>query len=163
MTSIEKSVMQLLTSLSACLCAKVNEQVKAGTMKPLCFCGIVPGNEVPFDYASEGMAWVRSGLITPMPIEDAGGRPCGIEYDVTVQVGMLRCAPGVDEYTRELPTVEDMLVSTAEQHRDMGLMHEVITCCDTGIGSKAVVGEYTPVGPEGGIVGGAWTATWRVS
>lgn len=160
-TAIERKVMTLLTSLSACLCGEVQKRVNAGDMDALCFCGVLPGNEVPFDYASEGMAWVRVSMITPMPVETSG-RVCAMEYDVTVQMGMLRCAPTIDD-NGDLPDVEEMLTSTGAQHRDMGLMHQVITCCDTGIGSDPVIIDYAPVGPEGGIVGGAWSATWRVS
>jgi len=161
-TTMENRVFTLLTALSACMCEQFTALAEEDPSTALCFCGILPGEQVPFDYSDGGMAWVRTALIAPMPVLDAGGRACGVEYDVTVSLGVLRCAPMLSD-SGEFPTVEEQFEAFRQQTVDMGIIHKVIACCKTGIGSNAAIGEYTPVGPEGGALGGAWTATWRVS
>jgi hypothetical protein len=161
-TVIENRVFTLLTALSACLCEEYSSLAEEDPASALCFCGILPGEQVPFDYSDGGMAWVRAALIAPMATLDAAGRACAVEYDVTVSIGVLRCAPGLSD-SGEFPTSAEQFDTFRLQALDMGLIHKVISCCKTGIGSKPVIGEYTPVGPDGGAIGGAWTATWRVS
>ncbi len=162
-TSIENRVFTLLTELQACMCEQFQRIADEGTAPELCFCGIIAGEMVPFDYGEGGMAWVRPALIAPMEVNTtSSGGACAIEYDVTVSLGVIRCAPMLSDQG-ELPTVAEQFEAFATQTRDMGILHWVISCCPTSIGSKPTLGEYTPVGPDGGVVGGAWTATWRVS
>ena len=123
---------------------------------------VLPGAAVAFDYCEDGgMAWSR--LVAVEPIETQVGRQCVVEYDITVEVAILRCAPMIHE-DETLPTAEEQLAASMLQFHDLGLMHDVLACTVVPATFENYrIGTYAPVGPEGGCVGGSWTATWRTS
>jgi hypothetical protein len=48
----------------------------------------------------------------------------------------------------------DMLAAVNQQIEDMMAMRRALLCCDAI--ESSVMGLYTPVGPDGGLVGGTW-------
>lgn len=150
-----------LTDLATCLCA----QIVADGLPDVCFCGVIPGEAASAMYAGDctrakkcGMAWVRLISVTPasgvgITIEQPGNCSTGIGYDV--EMGMLRCTP-IGTAT-EPPSPAQLLASAQLQYDDMMSMRRAVACCN---GSRDwMIGAYTPMGPGGGMVGGAWTVT----
>lgn len=144
----------ILADLSVCLCA----QLDMDGLPPTCFCGVMPGNEVALDYAGDcedacGMAWVR--LITSYPsvslgnpVENPGNCSTGIGLEV--EMGVIRCIDLGDGM--EPPPKESLEASSYLQNADMMAMWRAVACCRQS--KDWAIGQYTPMGPEGGVVGG---------
>jgi hypothetical protein len=153
---------QFMEDLSACLCA----ELEAAKGPELCFCGVIPGDAVDTSLASlgtckGGMAWVRmvtSYASTTFPQQDelAG---CATLLAATFEVGVLR--PAVLGTDRRPPTVADLVAETRLQFSDQSAMHRAIACCANSSSFDFVyaLGDYTPDGPDGSLVGGSWTVT----
>jgi len=149
-----------LTGLASCLCAELGDS--------LCFCGVLPGDATPLDYcgacdgAACGQAWVR--LVSVIPILDtstgSASNPCGAPLQAAVEVGVARCAPMPGD-DGEAPTMADQLEASLQQVADMRAGLRAIRCCNS-YGSKDFdIVEWTPIGPEGACLGGAWLITLR--
>jgi hypothetical protein len=148
-----------LSDLATCLCA----QIVADGLPDVCFCGVIPGEAASAMYQGNcakkcGMAWVRLITVTPAsgvgnPSEQPGNCATGIGYDA--EVGILRCTP-IGTAT-EPPTPAQLLASAELQYNDMMSTRRAVSCCTGSRDWK--VGAYTPMGPGGGMVGGAWTVT----
>lgn len=155
------TILDKMEALATCLCAQI---ITDGRPK-VCFCGLQPGAAVAYDYVTAcddegcGMAWVR--LIQSAPTTGIGiiselvGN-CGAELGFDIEVGMIRCCP-VMVPGGEPPEASEVLAVTQEQMADMLTMRTAIACCDA-LGDF-ILGSYTPFGPEGGAVGGAWIVT----
>jgi hypothetical protein len=152
----------LATQLASCLCA---ELTAAGGPEP-CFCGVLAGDSVAFDYCSPcegnacGMAWVRLAAVAPL--QSAVGNTiaigrCSPSLVATFEVGVLRCAPTLTE-DGGLPSMADQLDAAELQASDMAAAGRAAACCFTD-GRLVIVGAWTPVGPQGGCLGGSWTVT----
>jgi hypothetical protein len=148
-----------VATLVECLCRMLAEQ-GAG---PTCFCGVVPGEQVAWDYCGEctsgacGMGYVRLGRVFPttaFPNEQGYGK-CNTYLAAQITVGALRCAPVASD-TGELPNEQDMAEAWLAVVADMGAMHQAVRCC--GFRDYYLEG-YTPLGPTGGCVGGEWMVT----
>lgn len=149
-----------MLSLSACLCGKITEK----ELPEPCFCGVITGDRITADYCQstggkDGMAWVRMVGITEQEMGDVGGANimssshCATPLIADVEVGILRCAPapGLDGAP---PTEGAYLASAQLQMADMNAALEAIRCC---FGRKDIrVQGWTPMGPDGGCLGGAW-------
>ena len=154
----------LLADLSQCLC----DQLAAASDRKLCFCGVVTGEQVDgslagYDGCTGGMAWVRVTNIFPsttFPNPDLL-TGCSTLLAVEVEVGTLR--PMVIPRGRKLPSVGDLAVATQQAMSDMAAMHRAIACCASSSSVDFVyqLGNYLPIGPEGGLVGGTWTFTFQ--
>lgn len=174
-TLMERVTTELLVGLAACLCDALKEAAaKTGAPEP-CFCGVLPGTAVAQDYCDEGyceanngMAWTRLVSITTEQVQTspsgASGPSCATVYNITVEAGVLRSAPVFSDSEGEPPTVEAQLAASMQQQHDMGVVLSVLDCCDglPEMLDRPIIGEYLPIGPEGGCVGGAWSATWSV-
>lgn len=147
-----------LTDLASCLCAGVHS---AGLPEP-CFCGVMPGDAVALDYCQEcdggrcGVAWVRLVAITSQSQSLDPGNTCVVLPVATVEVGIGRCAPmpGSDGSP---PSEAEMLGATQTQVVEAAVMRDAITCCADDY--DVVLGSYTPMGPNGGCLGGVWSLT----
>lgn len=154
---LANSVMDTLTVLAACLC----EQITASNLPETCFCGVVPGDQVPGFYAGNcnkkcGMAWTRLVNVYPSAtIGQPSQQPnnCGIGTGVSVELGMLRCAHvGTEDRP---PTPAEQMADAQLQIADMLAMRRAVACCPGS--ADFVLGVYTPTGPQGGLVGGVWS------
>lgn len=153
-------VADLLTDIAACLCATLTPD---GETDPgLCFCGVISGEGVDSAIGFEcddkcGMAWVR--LIAAYPATQIGQldqteTPCGTYLGLDIEVGVFRCAP-VPEGV-EIPNPEDLHALAVQQADDMVLARKAIACCSALEDIDYLLGTWTPIGPEGLIMGGAW-------
>lgn len=161
-TAFQVRIDSLLHALASSLCAEFDAAAEeSGVAKP-CLCTVLPGSVLSFDYCDEGgMAWAR--LVGIEPVERQEGRVCVIEYDVTIEVGALRCAPSLGE-NGELPSEAEQLAASMMQNYDLGILHKVLTCTKVPESFDfAAMGPYTPIGPDGNCLGGTWTRTWRTA
>lgn len=150
-------ISRLLTDLAACLCAQIQED---GLPEP-CFCGVMPGARVAYDYVNgceeqDGMAWTRLTLAYPaggVGRVDSSIRNCNTGLGVDIEIGILRRAPTLDE-NRNPPDEASQLGSTDLQTADMLAMFKAIQCCFAESDRDYIIGAYRPFGPEGFAVGG---------
>ena len=152
---------ELLITLASCLCSQIEESDGPG----VCFCGVVPGEAVIFDYAGDctdttcGMAWAR--LITVYPATGVGlpnvlPGNCNGTLGVDIELGIVRCASIGDDRGNP-PSPSELTEQTLQQVADAILLFRAVQCCEMVNPKDAVVSAYTPVGPDGGMVGGAIT------
>jgi hypothetical protein len=146
----------VLEELVTCLCA----QVEADGLPPLCMCGLMPGDAIAADYAGDcadacGMATVRLSQSYPSTVI---GQPnlipgnCASGIGIDVELAILRCIEVGGEDGQPVPP--ETLAEAAElQHNDMLAMWRAVNCCRTS--KDYIISAYTPLGPEGGLVGGA--------
>lgn len=138
---------------------------KAGIESPA-FLGVWPGQLVSYDHCGDGecggQTWVRAASVFPasnFPNPDTDVNRWGT-MAVLVEVGTVRCAPQ-PEHADEFPTAEQYLDCAREALADMAAMRRAICNYLTSIDRDFILGSYTPVGPDGGCVGGIWTVTVR--
>lgn len=162
-TAIEIAIGALATNVGYCLCERLQDSAREGGAPMPCICTVLPGAVVPYDYCEAGgSAWSRVVGIVPIT-SDIGDYTCATEYEVTIEVGILRCAPMLGA-NNELPSDAEQTAAAMQQYADMGLMHAALTCCTVPSRFDGpAVGSYVPLGPDGGCVGGSWTARWRFS
>jgi len=148
-----------LAALAECLCA----QVAADGLPDLCFCGLVPGEAPAVEYVDNcgdgncGMAWVRWAAVAPVTgvgVPNITKNNCNSSLGFDAEIGIMRCAPVGDENGNP-PPVEDMLSTTDLQVADMMAMYRAMACCSAL--DEFIIETYTPIGPQGGAVGGFWT------
>lgn len=153
----------IVSDLSLCLC---QEYEKAG--ESLCFCGIEPATGVPIDVGDCedgpgcGAATVRLARVFPsvnFPETDVTGT-CVTLLAMELFVTVYRCVPaGQDDGSN--PTAEQYAFWAQQQFADMAAMRRAIACC---FGQKHqdvdyILGDYTPLTPQGGVGGGTWRLT----
>lgn len=151
-----------LQALAACLCAEIADSDNG--VPDVCYCGIVPGATPPALYAGNckdkcGMAWVR--LVTVYPATGVGvlstqPAKCDTGMGADLEIGILRCMSVGDE-RGNLPTAQQQADAVELQMADTMVMWKAMVCCDAIPSGDVIVGQYTPVGPEGGLVGGFFT------
>lgn len=147
----DTTIWPVLEELQRCLCATLDEH---GVMPGKCLCGIVPGAEASWDFP-DGIAWVR--LIAVAPVAGLDRSSCGVPLEAEIEVGVLNCAP-TPTARGVLPDEAALRESARLQMAAMDAMRRAITCCYEG--DHLSLGIYTPLGPQGGLVGGSWTATY---
>lgn len=156
------SAFDRVSALTTCLCAQL---VAAGTPE-VCFCGVLPGEVASADYMGgcgrkNGMAWVRVKSLYPstsVGTADLTIGNCGKELGMDVEVGVMRLY-SVGDSRGNPPTPKQSLDAAALQILDAQTMLAAINCCEEISSRDYVVGQYEPLGPEGGVVGGIWTVS----
>lgn len=148
-----------LTDLAACLCTQVDN---SGLPK-LCFCGVVPGDAAVGDHAGDcndvcGMGWVRLINAYPassvgIPNEEPGNCTAGMGMDI--EIGMLRCLEIPSDGNPPSPAA--LAESTELQQADLMMMWRAVMCCEALSPREMKMSGYRPMGPLGGLVGGAFT------
>lgn len=156
-----------MEALSACLCAAILDP--ANGVPDVCFCGIVPGEAVAAQYAGNcsskcGMAWVR--LVSVYPSNAVGvlsvlPARCDTGMGMDVEVGIVRCM-SVGDQQGNLPTPKEQLDAALLQYADIAVMWKAILCCEAIPSGDVILGQYRPIGPEGGLVGGSFTLSMAV-
>jgi hypothetical protein len=155
------NINDLLTDLAACLCVQIERD---NALKP-CFCGVLPGSAVAQDFLPgclsdedyDGMAWVRLAAAYPanqpgIPVEDPALMDrAGIGIDV--EMGIIRSIPVPEDGIDEVQAA----TAVTTQITDMQIIRRAVQCCMTLGRGDYLLTQYTPVGPMGGAVGGAWT------
>ena len=147
----DTTIWPAMVALSDCLCT---ELTVAELLPDDCFCGILPGAQVAWDYGN-GMAWVRLVNAFPsatFPVQEQTPRgSCQSPIAAELEVGVLNCAPGISAQGA-LPTQDDQFEASRLQIATMTAVRRAIMCCDI---EALFLGAYTPLGPEG-LVGGTW-------
>lgn len=155
----DSPVMVKLSALAECLCA----QIAADGLPEPCFCGLVPGEAPAIEYVTDcdddkcGMAWVRLSAVAPISgvgVPNIILNNCNSDIGFDAEVGIMRCAPVGDEQGNP-PPADDLLTAADLQIADMFTIYRAIACC-SALGDF-IIETYTPIGPEGGAVGGFWT------
>lgn len=147
------AVWDRIQDLHSCLCAQMES-----SGPPLCFCGIVPGNEVALEYQGDcedhcGMAWVK--VLAVYPSKSLGAvatdpNNCAMGIGVDVEVGVMRCLP-VGESDGTPPSMEELRDATELQTNDMLAVRAAVLCCSGA--TDWIMGAMNPFGPAGGTVG----------
>lgn len=156
-----------LQALAACLCAEILDP--ANGVPDVCYCGVVPGAGPPAVYAGNckdkcGMAWVRLASVYPataVGVASIVPARCDVGMGVDVEVGILRCMSVGDE-RGNLPSPQEQTDAVELQMADMLVMWKAILCCSAIPSGDIILGQYQPLGPEGGLVGGAFTLSLAV-
>jgi len=146
-----------LVLLADCLC----EQIVASGAPETCFCGIVPGDAAVAEYGGDcskkcGVAWIRLASVYPsvsigQPYDEP--KNCAAGLGATIEVGIMRCTPvGTGD---QPPSPNQLLDATELQMVDATTMRRAVVCCPGS--DDMILGTYTPLGPAGGMLGGAWS------
>lgn len=148
-----------LTSLAACLA----QQIEDDGLPSVCWSGVIPGDGVVADYAGDcadacGMAWVRLTQMYPsqaVGVVDTTVGNCSASLGLDIEVGILRCMMVMEDGG---PPPDSELAATADlQHGDAMAIWRAINCCTALPNKDFILGPYLPMGPQGGMVGGAYT------
>lgn len=158
MLTIEEMLAELLESLV--------RQIKArGREDDFCSITVQPGNAVAFDFGPEsdcrGGAWVRLVGINPtmrFPAADVGVNNCAYTLAFIVEVGMMGPVPVMEDRLGHfvLPGDTELFDAAMRQAGEAQLMFDAIK---GALIPQKVAGSYTPIGPDGGVIGGTWTVT----
>lgn len=162
-----KTAQQIADILLASLIVELRE---AGADNGMCAQALYPGSLVPMDYGVEsacggngGMAWVRLGAAFPsveFPAVKSDINNCTSTLAYEFDMGVLRPAPIGEQFGKDvhLPTDEVHTATTHRQMEDMMIMHRAINAAAEDI-ELLLLGTYSPMGPQGGAVGGYWNLT----
>lgn len=129
----------------------------------LCSYGLTIGETyVPFDPDPEdgceddevacSQAWVRVTSVSSVSDGSWGG-DCATVMRIGLEVGVLRCIPVPDN--GEAPQASDVLVGATQAMDDMNTIHCAAMGCE--VWQSITTGQWSPLGPRGGQVGGSWT------
>lgn len=149
-------VTPVLTKLTAC----VQTELEAAE---IAVCGVfyTSGQAIALDQPQgKSIAWVR--LVNIAGTEpDGTGAVCGAAWQLDVEVGIAHCWP-----LQENPLTDLQHLGVAVKVNDsMAALHKAIACCTTWHpkGRRTVtVTRWQPIGPQGGVIGGAWLLQVRV-
>lgn len=152
MMTINEMLAALLESLTAQIRAKGRED-------DYCSITVQPGNAVVFDFGPEsgcgGIAWVRTvGAALSPPV---GRNDCNRWTIYTVEVGMVGPAPLMENTLGQFVVPEDteLFEAAMRQGDELEMMLAALKTADI---PDLQIGDYLPQGPEGGVMGGIWTA-----
>lgn len=139
----------------------------------ICSYGLTVGESyVPFDPDPEdgcldeedddfvcSQVWVRVTQITPTNTEVEGwGGSCAQGLSIGLEVGVLRCLEIREG--GEAPTASDVLVAATQAMSDMAALRCAALSCE--VWDAINLGNWIPIGPAGGQVGGVWTFTAEI-
>jgi hypothetical protein len=147
-------IQDILDNLAICLCSQILDDNLPG----VCFCGIMPGEDVALDYVGDcddacGQAWVRLATAYPsvtvgQPSQGIGN--CNNAIGLEIELGIVRCFDVGDGRTPVDPV--ELGRAGRLQIADMLAMWRAVACCNSS--KDFIMGQYVPIGPQGGIVGG---------
>lgn len=125
---------------------------------------LAPGEQVAWDNCCEdggggGQLWVRCVQVVPgWPNRDAEQK-CGVRLATAVLgVGVIRCAHTLDDQGNP-PTAEEM---TGDATRIMEDMEDMFSGISSNFEFVHKLGQWIPLGPDGGCAGGEWTVNVRL-
>lgn len=135
----------------------------------VCRSFLAPGGPPPWDTCcdcgtGEGMAYVQIASVAPtdnFPIQQTGAMRCPPTGQIIeLNIAVIRCAATVDDQGRA-PSAERMTADALKVQRDRAIVYEAIKCCylDDADPGTYVIGAFTPLGPNGGCVGGTTSLT----
>lgn len=155
-----RTLTQRLEDLAACLCAQIIEDGNGD----LCFCGLMPGSEVAFEYLTStdcsacGMAYVQldvAGPVRGIGIENVEVNNCSSLIGFSAEIGIIRCITSGDADGTP-PSQEELSAAALIQYADIKTMIKAVQCCNP---KPYILGQYQPYGPVGGAMGGTFPIT----
>lgn len=121
-----------------------------------------PGAEVAWDNCCEGGGQLYVRVVQqypsgrPFPSQDLSANSCSPLMRVALcAVGVIRCAHTLDSDGRP-PTAAEMTGDTKATLRDAEALWDTLVCEVKPEVPGLIVGAWTPLGPQGGCVGGEW-------
>lgn len=158
MLTIQQMLAELLESLTAQIRA-------AGKQDDYCSVTVQPGAAVTIDFGPEsgceGTAWVRLISANPtvaFPSADTRVDTCAFTLAFLVEMGMVFPAPAMEDRLGNFVAPDDVELFNASmrQASEMQMMFDAIRAAKI---PQKLVGDYVPMGPEGGIIGATWNVT----
>lgn len=111
---------------------------------------VQPGGEVAWDECDcEGQVWSR--LVTAQPVygpSKANGKTCVVRWDLTLAVGVLKCAAGPTSRGK-MPSAAQITEGGHTFADDLLAIMTAIECDET----KYRMNDAVPLGPNGGCAG----------
>jgi hypothetical protein len=161
-------VLPLAERLLACLCNALENSAAGG----VCDCCLHPGPAAPpMDYCDgpggaggTGQAWVVVNRIYPaaarFPNQVFDVTPCKIpSWGAELVMGVYRCVSTLDDQGNP-PSCAQVSGDAIKLLSDAAAMRQAAVCCyPEGADTVAVVGDYTPIAPQGGCGGGQMSIT----
>lgn len=137
-----------------------------GTLDTICFASVIPGSGVYADYGTEecgGMLWVRLATAFPsaqFPQPHTRNDNCAMPLAYPLEIGVLRPAPATESFGKDLdlPNEADSFEASQQAFKDMHALHRAILKFSRRV-DETLLGSYTPIGPEGDVLGGNWALT----
>lgn len=115
-----------------------------------------PGMSVAWDDCCDGQLWVRINSASPVYQNGSG---CSVAMDVTYSVGLVRCVAVLDDRGRA-PRPERITEDGLAAIDDMCTLYSTLD--NLKLGHRLNIGNWTPLGPNGGCAGGEWAVTIRL-
>ena len=165
----------VLTGVLEAVLATYDALPEESTIQGPCAAGIVAGAAAALDRGLDcadgclGMLWVRLVNVFPsrqFPAADVTPAPGPLSWAVIVEVGVVRPAPVMEDAAGELiiPSMEEEQAAAALAVTDAAILRSaLLTQYADAEDVSIVLGVWTPLGPDGGVVGGAVTATIQVT
>jgi hypothetical protein len=134
----------------------------------MCSKTLMPGASVLGEYVEEcgAMAWVQLGTVSfsaafPAPV--ATPNNCAYGLAIPVTMGILRAAPQMKQRGRDiiLPNNAEQTAAAHKQYDDIETLRRALMRSERQV-EDFIAGSYTPMGPETGVVGGAWSFTFGI-
>ena len=130
----------------------------------LCWLGVQPGDSADLTPVGESgsMAWVRLAGVFPVRSEigvDNRVR-CTSRLNMSIEVGFATCYP-INDDGSPLSVNEDLEIAESVSRAMMALWAAVV-CCEWDEKNTREVGQWQPLGPMGGVVGGIWSVDVEV-
>lgn len=126
---------------------------------------LAPGEQVAWDNCCDdgngggGQLWVRCISVFPGWPKQDSDQKCNVRLATAVLgVGIVRCAHTLDDQGNA-PSGDDM---TADATRIMEDMEDVFSGVVENFEWTANIGQWMPVGPDGGCAGGEWSVSVRL-
>jgi hypothetical protein len=114
-----------------------------------------------------GQGWVRMTQLfrsTQFPLPDqqvVPGAQCFDLWAVTFELGVLRCWPTMNARGKPEPLSAARMAAVQSVHDDVAAMAQAICCWSATMSDppQFIVGDWQPLGPAGGMVGGTMVVT----
>lgn len=145
-----------LSALAQCAAEEVNANGNT------CFSGVTVGDSfISMSGIGDcedacGEMWVRVATMYPSTstgVAEVGQVNCHTSLGLDIEIGAIRCFEMHEG--GEAPTAAELLAANMQSMDDAAAIYRAIVCCNHF--PDVVVGQWTPIGPEGGMVGGIWT------
>ena len=124
---------------------------------------VAPGATAAIDPSTcRTTLWIRlvrafpSASIPQQEVSPRGGCPSQMAYQI--EVGLVRCYVPQQVLNARVTDVSAIAASAAACADDVDLLADAMVNADL---EDFILGAYTPLGPEGNMVGGVWTAHFR--
>lgn len=145
-----------MTEILTCVRSRLTTPVNLATL--------AAGTQAVWDDCCNGQLWALVSNTSPVadPAK-ADGTRCFVRSQINIQIGVIRCAVGVLS-DRGLPSAIEMTADALSTYQDRLDILEALECCVTTMPyvQNLRVGNWTPLGPNAGCVGGQWSASFRL-